>query len=93
VRTLRAHLDTRDALSDAIRKANASLEPVKVATWLVGESAGWFEAPGWAVIAHDPEGRPIVVAHVGVTETLPAGVTDYIGWMTGEVDELAGALK
>lgn len=30
---------------------------------------------------------------VGVTETLPAGVTDYIGWMTGEVDELAGALK
>ncbi|MEQ0565714.1 zinc ABC transporter substrate-binding protein [Amycolatopsis sp. NEAU-NG30] len=30
---------------------------------------------------------------VGVTETLPAGVTDYIVWMTGEVDELAGALK
>ncbi|HET6705767.1 metal ABC transporter solute-binding protein, Zn/Mn family [Amycolatopsis sp.] len=30
---------------------------------------------------------------VGVTETLPAGVTDYIGWMTAEVDELAGALK
>ena len=30
---------------------------------------------------------------VGVTETLPKGVTDYIGWMTGEVDELAGALK
>jgi zinc/manganese transport system substrate-binding protein len=30
---------------------------------------------------------------VDVTETLPAGVTDYIGWMTGEVDELAGALK
>ncbi|WP_410666538.1 metal ABC transporter solute-binding protein, Zn/Mn family [Amycolatopsis sp. cmx-4-68] len=30
---------------------------------------------------------------VDVTETLPAGVTDYIVWMTGEVDELAGALK
>ena len=30
---------------------------------------------------------------VDVTETLPAGVTDYIGWMTGEVDELSGALK
>jgi len=30
---------------------------------------------------------------VDVTETLPKGVTDYIGWMTGEVDELAGALK
>jgi zinc/manganese transport system substrate-binding protein len=30
---------------------------------------------------------------VDVTETLPKGVTDYIGWMTGEVDELSGALK
>ncbi|RSD19512.1 metal ABC transporter solute-binding protein, Zn/Mn family [Amycolatopsis eburnea] len=30
---------------------------------------------------------------VDVTETLPQGVTDYIVWMTGEVDELAGALK
>jgi zinc/manganese transport system substrate-binding protein len=30
---------------------------------------------------------------VDVTETLPAGVTDYIDWMTKEVDSLAGALN
>ena len=30
---------------------------------------------------------------VDVTETLPAGATDYISWMTGEVEELAGALN
>jgi len=30
---------------------------------------------------------------VGVTETLPAGATDYISWMTSEVDALAGALN
>jgi zinc/manganese transport system substrate-binding protein len=30
---------------------------------------------------------------VDVTETLPAGVTDYIVWMTGETDALAGAFK
>lgn len=30
---------------------------------------------------------------VGVTETLPVGATDYISWMTSEVDALAGALK
>ncbi len=30
---------------------------------------------------------------VDVTETLPAGVTDYIVWMTGEVDALVGVLK
>ncbi|MEU0513661.1 zinc ABC transporter substrate-binding protein [Amycolatopsis sp. NPDC006125] len=30
---------------------------------------------------------------VGVTETLPAGTTDYIAWMTSEVDDLAKALN
>lgn len=30
---------------------------------------------------------------VDVTETLPAGVTDYIAWMTSELDKLAGALS
>lgn len=33
------------------------------------------------------------VAVVDVTETLPAGVTDYIAWMTSELDKLAGALN
>lgn len=32
------------------------------------------------------------VAVIGVTETLPAGVTDYVSWMTSEVDALAGAI-
>ncbi|MCU1683877.1 MAG: metal transporter substrate-binding protein [Amycolatopsis sp.] len=30
---------------------------------------------------------------IDVTETLPADVTDYIGWMSKEVDVLAGALN
>ncbi|GAB3580195.1 zinc ABC transporter substrate-binding protein [Amycolatopsis endophytica] len=30
---------------------------------------------------------------VGVTETLPAGTSDYIAWMTSEVDDLAKALN
>ncbi|KAA9152400.1 metal ABC transporter substrate-binding protein [Amycolatopsis acidicola] len=30
---------------------------------------------------------------VDVTETLPAGATDYISWMTSTVDSLAGALN
>ncbi|WP_340685391.1 zinc ABC transporter substrate-binding protein [Amycolatopsis coloradensis] len=33
------------------------------------------------------------IAVIDVTETLPQGVTDYIAWMTKEVDALAGALK
>lgn len=30
---------------------------------------------------------------VGVTETLPAGTTDYVSWMGGQIDALAGALN
>lgn len=37
--------------------------------------------------------RKAGVPVVAVTETLPAGVADYIAWMTGEVDALAGAIK
>ncbi len=29
---------------------------------------------------------------VKVTETLPAGVTDYVAWMSRQVDALAAAL-
>jgi zinc/manganese transport system substrate-binding protein len=30
---------------------------------------------------------------VGVTETLPQGTTDYVSWMGGQIDALAGALN
>jgi zinc/manganese transport system substrate-binding protein len=33
------------------------------------------------------------VAVVAVTETLPAGATDYVNWMSTEVDALAGAVN
>ncbi len=39
------------------------------------------------------DARQAGIAVVDVTETLPAGVTDYIAWMTKEVDALAGAVK
>ncbi|ANN14744.1 metal ABC transporter substrate-binding protein [Amycolatopsis orientalis] len=42
-------------------------------------------------VVGDAKGAGIAV--VDVTETLPQGVTDYIAWMTKEVDALAGALK
>ena len=29
---------------------------------------------------------------VAVTETLPAGTTDYVSWMGGQIDQLATAL-
>jgi len=91
VGTLRARLETRDALSDAIRQSNASLEPVKVATWLVGEAAGWFEAGSWAVVANDSENRPVVFAQTGVTERLRPGVSMVANWVLRNGGEFSSA--
>ncbi|GLY68538.1 metal ABC transporter solute-binding protein, Zn/Mn family [Amycolatopsis taiwanensis] len=38
------------------------------------------------------EARQAGLPVVGVTETLPAGAADYLSWMTGQVDALAGAV-
>jgi zinc/manganese transport system substrate-binding protein len=38
--------------------------------------------------AADTAGVPVVA----VTETLPAGTTDYVTWMGDEIDRLAAAL-
>lgn len=38
------------------------------------------------------EAKKAGIAVVGVTETLPDGTVDYIAWMTGQVNALAGAV-
>ncbi len=80
-RTLRAHLDSRDALADAIRQANATFDPPKVAGWLVGEAAGWFAATCWAVTGHDFEGHFAVLAEVGLTPALRPGIWSIANWV------------
>jgi diguanylate cyclase (GGDEF)-like protein len=80
-RTLRVHLDSRDALADVIRQANASLEPTKVAGWLVGEAAGWFSASCWGVTAPDQDGQHAIVAELGLTAALRPGVWSIAEWV------------
>ena len=46
LRTLRARIERRDAVIDAVREANATLEPPKVATWMVRQAEEWMPAPG-----------------------------------------------
>jgi diguanylate cyclase (GGDEF)-like protein len=78
---LRARLDSREALADAIRQANASLEPTKVAAWLVGEAAGWFPATCWAVTAHEPGGQFALLADAGLTLPLRTGIWSIAHWV------------
>jgi diguanylate cyclase (GGDEF)-like protein len=78
---LRAHLESREALADAIRQANASPEPTKVAAWLVGEAAGWFSSTCWAVTALDPDANFAVLADVGLTPALRPGIWSVANWV------------
>ncbi|WP_290060184.1 metal ABC transporter solute-binding protein, Zn/Mn family [Amycolatopsis solani] len=63
----------------ATKQVKALINNAQTVTPLTQDVVGQAKAAGLGV--------------VDVTETLPQGVTDYIGWMTGEVDALAGALK
>jgi diguanylate cyclase (GGDEF)-like protein len=90
-RTLRAHLDSRDALADAIRQANASLEPGRVATWLANEAAGWFAAACWGVMLQDPEGQLEVLADEGLTPALEAGLWSIATWVVRNGVEFSSA--
>lgn len=65
--SLRDHLERREALSAAVRDANASLEPQDVAAWLVAQAQEWLPAPCWAVVAHDVDGPLRVLADRGLT--------------------------
>jgi diguanylate cyclase (GGDEF)-like protein len=90
-RTLRAHLDSRDALADAIRQANATLDPAKVAGWLVGEAAGWFAATCWGVTGHDFDGNFSVQAEVGLTPILRPGIWSIADWVQRNGVEFSSA--
>jgi diguanylate cyclase (GGDEF)-like protein len=80
-RTLRGRLDHRDAIIDAVREANATLEPQKVAEWLVRQAHTWVPAPCWAVVAHDVNGQLNVAADVGLTSNLGPALWGAVNWV------------
>jgi len=70
LRALRTQLDRRDTLIEAVREANATKEPKKVAGWLVHQARSWIPAPCWVVIAHDAKGELNIIAEEGLTPNL-----------------------
>jgi hypothetical protein len=69
-RALRARIDRRDTLIEAVREANATLDPRKVADWMVRQAQEWIPAPCWVVIAHDLNGHLNVLADAGLVPSL-----------------------
>jgi len=93
LRTLRTHLERRDTLIEAVREANATLDPKKVAGWLVHQARTWIPAPCWVVIAHDANGDLNVIADEGLTPDFTPAVWAAGNWvMRHGAEFLAGDL-
>jgi diguanylate cyclase (GGDEF)-like protein len=81
VRSLRARLDHRDAIVESVRESNETLDPKKVADWLVRQAHDWIPAPCWAVIAHDTTGQLNVIADLGLAPNLGPSLWSSANWV------------
>ena len=93
LRALRGQLERREALIEAVRESNATLDPRKIASWLVHQAGSWIPAPCWAVIAHDVNGELAVIADEGLTPNLAPSLWAAANWvMRHGAEFLAGDL-
>ena len=89
-RTLRSLLERRDTLIEAVREANATLDPKKVAGWLVHQARSWIPAPCWVVIAHDVDAELSVIAEEGLTPMLTPSLWAAGHWVMRHGSEFVG---
>jgi diguanylate cyclase (GGDEF)-like protein len=81
LRSLRSRMERRDTLIETIRGANATTDPAKVSSWMVGEASEWIPASCWAVIGPDLEGQPAVLADQGLTPVLGPSLWGAATWV------------
>jgi diguanylate cyclase (GGDEF)-like protein len=81
VRSLRTLVEGRDALIEAVREANATIEPRKVADWIVDQARGWIQAPCWAVISYDVSGQLNVLSDAGLSPQLGPSLWSAANWV------------
>ena len=81
VRSLRSRLEHREAIIDAVRESNATLDPRKVGDWMVRQAHNWIPAPCWAVVAYDLSGNLNVLADVGLTPNLGPSLWSAANWV------------
>lgn len=78
---LRARFEQRDAVLDALRAVHATLDPEKVAAWLVHESHAWLPAPCWAVLANDMDGQLSLLAERGLSPAFGPSMWGAATWV------------
>jgi diguanylate cyclase (GGDEF)-like protein len=86
-RAVLRRLTTRTALAEVVTSTHASLDPQRVAEFLVGWAPDWWPLSVWAVVSSDGEEQLTVLADRGVPETLASTVQAVAGWVmhSGEV--------
>ncbi len=89
--TLRADIERRDAVIKAVREANATLDPLKVASWLVNQANEWMPAPCWAVVAHDVNGQSAVIADAGLSPSMGPALWSAAHWVFRHSAEFSAA--
>jgi len=94
LRALRARIEHPDAVIKTVRDANATLDPQKVASWLVRQADDWIPAPCWAVVAHDTNGQLSVLSEQGLTPALGPSLWGAANWVVGNgVEFIVGDLS
>lgn len=91
LRALRSRLQHRDAVIEAVREANATLDPLKVATWLVSRADAWIPVPCWVVVGHDVNGQLAVLAERGLTPAVGPSLWPAANWVMQHGEALCSA--
>lgn len=76
---------------EAVREANATLDPQKVGIWLVRQADEWIPAPCWVVVAPDINGQMNVLAEKGLTPEHNPSVWAAANWVVAQGAELMSA--
>src|SRR4029453_9639857 len=80
-RMIRRRLATRRALAHVLLATHATLDPQRVAVFLVSWAPGWWPLSIWAVVTSDVDGQLSVLSEQGVTDDVATSVQAVAGWV------------
>ncbi len=90
-RGLKVHLERRETLLDTVRAVNLTLEPARIADWLVARVSEWLPVPCWAVVAPDESGELAVMADRGLQPESGPSVYGVGRWVLSHAESFASS--